>query len=532
MPMKPIERALISVSDKTGLIPFAKALSEYKIEIISTGGTLEVLKKEGISAIPMDQFTGFPEMLDGRVKTLHPKVHGGLLFKRDQSFHVDQAKKHGIKPIDLVVVNLYPFEKVTQNPNIDLETAIENIDIGGPSMLRSAAKNQDFVTVLCDPADYETVLNEMKASKGAVSDALRKKLALKVFQRTSTYDHAIHQFFEKFDQAKPPEDHPHDPKKPLPERLDVVYVKSEDLRYGENPHQRAALYVRESGEPKFRFNQLHGKELSYNNYLDIEASIDVIREFERPVACVVKHNNPCGIAENEDLARALTLAIDCDPLSAFGGIVGLSRHCDEKTAKTLLEKLHFFEVVVAPTYDPAAVTALQQRKNLRIIATGEVGEGGPYDLRFLKSGVLLQDRDAPLRKHWQQLKKNLRTVTKAVPDEKTLEQLLFGFKCVKVVKSNAIVLTQNSETVGIGAGQMSRVDSVDIACRKAGSKTQGALLSSDAFFPMPDSIEMAHRYGIRAIIQPGGSIQDANVIAACDRLGIAMVMTGQRHFRH
>ncbi|HTL46614.1 MAG TPA: bifunctional phosphoribosylaminoimidazolecarboxamide formyltransferase/IMP cyclohydrolase [Verrucomicrobiae bacterium] len=523
MPNVKIERALISVSDKNGLIPFAQELHKLKVEIISTGGTLKALKDAGIPAIPIDEVTGFPEMMEGRVKTLHPKVHGGLLYRRDKETHVQQAREHGIRPIDLVVVNLYPFEKVTSDPHVELETAIENIDIGGPSMLRSAAKNAAAVTVVCDPSDYAAVLDELKQHQGAVSDETRFRLAVKVFDRTASYDRAINDFFSSRCNGNG---------QALPASVSFKYTKAQDLRYGENPHQRAALYVAQ-GRPLPKYcQQLHGKELSYNNIMDIAAALDVIREFQNPAACVIKHNNPCGIAEAADIGAAIDQAVEGDPVSAFGGIVAINKTCDSKIAKQIFEKLNFFEVLIAPVYEKEALEFLKTRKNLRLIESGVLDEDG-LECRFLKQGALLvQDADPRVAPSADAFKKELKVVTQKQPTPKELDELIFAFKCVKVVKSNAIVLTQGTKTVGIGAGQMSRVDSVDIACRKAGEKTKGAILASDAFFPMPDSIEIAAKHGIRAIIQPGGSIKDPDVIAACDKSGIPMVFTGKRHFKH
>lgn len=520
-----IRRALVSVSDKTGLIPLARLLRRYHVEILSTGGTLASLKRAGVPARPIEVYTGFPEMMDGRVKTLHPKIHGGLLYRRDKKAHRREAERHGILPIDLVIVNLYPFEEVIQKRKVSLETAVENIDIGGPAMLRSAAKNHEAVTVLCDPADYPALAEELKKYSGRVSKTFRQRMAAKVFERTALYDRTIANFLAGRFETKPSCE--------LPKRLDGVYERAEVLRYGENPHQRAALYRRIDKEPRFVFRQWHGKELSYNNLLDMEAAVDVIREFEEPAACVIKHTNPCGIAEASRLADALRRAIECDPMSAFGGIVGINRPCTKETAAAALELLRFFEVFVAPAFETPALNLLKTRKNLRVIAVKDLNAVGPYDLRFIKSGILLEERDQPIRFHEAKLRKNLKVVTQAKLDSKAMDDLLFAWKCVKTVKSNAIVITQGRQTVGIGAGQMSRVDAVEIACRKAGyDRTDGGMLASDAFFPMPDSIEVAHRYKIRAVIQPGGSLRDAEVIAACDRFGIAMVFTGERHFRH
>ena len=541
MPAVTIRRALISVSDKTGLVSFAKLLHAHHVEILSTGGTLKTLKEAGIPALPVEEFTGFPEILEGRVKTLHPKIHGGLLFRRDKKSHQKEAARHGIRPIDLVVVNLYPFEKVvgavpvhrsdmkrSTQRNVPLQTAIENIDIGGPSMLRSAAKNFKAVTVVCDPSDYSIVMDEIKKNKGKVSEGLRQKLALKVFERTSSYDHAIASYLGSANGAHAKEPGP----EPLPSKLTMDYEKAYDLRYGENPHQRAAFYISRSAQNRFRFEQLHGKELSFNNLLDMEGAVDVIREFSEPAACVVKHSNPCGIAEAKNVAEALDLAIECDAMSAFGGILGINRPCDLKTAEEAFLRLKFFEVFVAPSFEPSALQFLKVRQNLRLIATGPLGDGSPLDVRFLQSGALLQDRDLPIRLHLAKLKKDLRFVTKAKLAKSEIEDLIFAAKCVKVVKSNAIVITQGRQTVGIGAGQMSRVDSVEIACRKAGWRTDGGILASDAFFPMPDAIEVASDHRIKAIIQPGGSIRDTDIVAACDRFGIAMAFAGERHFRH
>ncbi len=529
MSLKKIERALISVSDKSGLVPFARALAKQKIEILSTGGTLKALKAEGIPAVAVEDFTGFPEMLEGRVKTLHPKIHGGLLYRRDKKTHAAEAKAHGILPIDLVVVNLYPFESVTANPNVEFETAIENIDIGGPSMLRSAAKNFDAVTVVCDPADYSDVIQEI-LKKGMVSEELRRKLAFKVFDRTAAYDKMIASYLAKTQKSSEEKKSDSAPAEILPPVMDLIYEKAQDLRYGENPHQPAAFYTLKGKSPKFK--QLHGKELSFNNLLDIEATMDITRESTQPAACVIKHNNPCGISEGKSMDEALRKAIECDLMSAFGGIIGINRPCDLQTAQTAFDSLKFFEVFVAPEFHPDALEFMKSRQNLRLITTGNPGEGAYYDYRFIENGLLVQTKDKSLALREAQLRKNLRVVTKTKLTAAELDSLFFAFKCVKVVKSNAIVITQDRSTVGIGAGQMSRVDSVEIACRKAGYRTDGGYLASDAFFPMPDSIEVAAEHKIKAIIQPGGSIKDAEVIAACDQFNIAMVLTGERHFRH
>lgn len=526
MSLKSIRRALISVSDKTDLIEFAKCLHKYKVEILSTGGTLKALRESGIPARAVEDFTGFPEILEGRVKTLHPKIHGGLLYRRDKKSHGDEAKKHGIEAIDLVVVNLYPFEQVTASDKVDLETAIENIDIGGPSMLRSAAKNHHAVTVVCDPSDYRQVMLDMETHKGATTEKLRQELAVKVFEKTSSYDGAISAYLagkiRKGKEIKPATG--------VPAIFHLSLKKEADLRYGENPHQAAAYYVESGKKPTYK--QLHGKELSFNNLLDMDATLDVIKEFEEPAACIIKHNNPCGLAEDENITVALEKAVECDSMSAFGGIIGINRPCDLETAQMAFDKLRFFEVFVAPKFEPKALAFLKTRQNLRLMEmTSE--KSSNFDLKLLSSGgALLQTKDQPLKNHVKALHDHLRLVTKTKLSSQEIEDLFFAFKCVKVVKSNAIVITQGRQTVGIGAGQMSRIDSVEIACRKAGYRTEGGYLASDAFFPMPDSIETAAEHRIKAIIQPGGSLKDADVIAACDNFGIAMVLTGERHFRH
>ncbi|HNX68363.1 MAG TPA: bifunctional phosphoribosylaminoimidazolecarboxamide formyltransferase/IMP cyclohydrolase [Candidatus Omnitrophota bacterium] len=517
-----IRRALISVSDKTGLIPFAKTLHKFGVEILSTGGTLKALKEAHVPAKAVDEFTGFPEMLDGRVKTLHPRIHGGLLYLRAKKSHREQVKKHGILPIDLVVVNLYPFESATSKGDLELEEAIEFVDIGGPSMLRSAAKNFQSVTVITDVNDYERVTRELEEYKGAVSDETRFDLTCKVFERTAAYDAVISQYMGKRRKHK---------EEGLPKQLALHFKKGQDLRYGENPHQKAAFYLPLS-QSEAPWTQLHGKELSFNNLLDVEATLDILAEFSAPAACVIKHNNPCGIAQDPDIVTAVEMAIDGDSLSAFGGIVGINRDCDRKTAEKILEKLNFFEVIVAPSFKAGALKALQARKNLRIITINKIREENLLDVRVLRSGVLVQEKDRPIKTHMAEFRKNIKFVTKTKLSEAEIEDLVFAFQCSKVVKSNAIVLTQGKRTVGIGAGQMSRVDSMGIALQKAGYLAEGSYVGSDAFFPMPDSIEIAAKHKVKAIIQPGGSIRDNDVIAACDAAGIAMAFTGERHFRH
>ena len=518
-----MKTALISVSDGRGLPELAREMRRQRIDIYATGGTLTLLKKNKIPARSVTELTGYPELLGGRLKTLHPKVHGGLLFLRSDPAQRRDAKKHGIRPIDLVVVNLYPFRQTVQKPRVTLQRAVEQIDIGGPTMLRSGSKNFESVTVLCDPADYSTFAEELRKGKGSVSLSLRRALALKAFRHTSAYDREIARYLSSLDA----------PANELPENLDVVYERRETLRYGENPHQRAALYRRRGEEPRFSFEQLHGKELSYNNILDFEAAVETLREFREPAACVVKHTNPCGIAADRDLATAAARAIEADSLSAFGGIVGVNQTCDEKVAKTVLDQLPFFEIIVAPQFAARALSLLRSRVNLRIMLVPNLYQIGPFDMRFVKSGVLVQDRDRPISEHLNELKKKLHWVTQTKLETKEeLDQIVFAWKCAKVVRSNAIVLTQGKQTVGIGGGQMSRVDSVKLACMKAGPKTRGSILASDGFIPMSDNVEVAHEHGVRAIVQPGGSIRDQDVIDASNRFGIAMAFTGERHFKH
>ncbi|MBI4970826.1 MAG: bifunctional phosphoribosylaminoimidazolecarboxamide formyltransferase/IMP cyclohydrolase [Candidatus Omnitrophica bacterium] len=525
--MKTKKLALISVSDKTNLAAFAKGIAKLGFDIISTGGTLKFLQDNKIPARSISELTGFPEILDGRVKTLHPKVHGGLLFRRHDAGHKKQAKEHGIDPIDLVVVNLYPFAEVIAKPNVKFEEAIENIDIGGPSMLRSAAKNFESVAVVTDPKDYDRVLAEM--SKGGISLETKRDLAQKVFELTTRYDAMIAGFLGRgasSAQGAAVQG------AGLPASINLAFEKLADLRYGENPHQKAAVYKHKSAKGTGFPEQLHGKELSFNNLLDAEAATSVILEFIEPAACVVKHNNPCGIAEATTIAQAVSDAIDSDPLSAFGGIVALNRKCDLATAKVLAEKLKFFEVILAPEYDTKALELLKQRLNLRIMKVDLSGAVNPISYRVGNWGLLAQETDMPLSGREKKILSSLKWVTKAKGSKADEAGLVFAWKCAKLVRSNAIVLVQGTQTVGIGAGQMSRVDSVRIACEKSGQKAWGSILASDAFFPMPDNIELAREHGIRLIIQPGGSIKDNEVIAACDKAGIAMCFTGERHFRH
>lgn len=520
-----IKRALISVSDKTGLDSLVKCLEKLGVEIISTGGTAKAIRALGIKVKDISEYTGFPEMLDGRVKTLNPKVHGGLLAIRDNKEHMETAKAHGIGMIDMVVVNLYPFEETVAKPGAGLADAIENIDIGGPSMLRSAAKNCRFVCVVCDPSDYGRVISEMEKGSGEVSDALLAELGAKVFGRTSAYDGAIYRYLNNKAQAADGNDK-------FPGKLELKLKKIQDLRYGENPHQKAAFYKDEaSGAPGVSSAvQLHGKELSFNNIIDLNAALEIVAEFEDPAAVIIKHTNPCGTAMAKDLKTAYTDALDCDRLSAFGSIVGFNRPVDPDVAKTILAEADFVECIIAPSYEAKALEALKAKKNLRLLEVKGFGRkpaGSDMDLKKVTGGLLVQDNDDIILKE-----EDLKVVTKVKPTKDQIKSLLFGWVVAKHVKSNAIVLCQGTKTVGVGAGQMSRVDSVTIASQKAGARAAGATLASDAFFPKEDGIEKAAKAGIKAIIQPGGSIRDKDVIAMADKLGIAMVFTQARHFKH
>jgi phosphoribosylaminoimidazolecarboxamide formyltransferase/IMP cyclohydrolase len=520
-----IKRALISVSDKTGVVELAQALQKWGCEILSTGGTLEILQKSGVTVKSVSDFTGQSEILSGRVKTLHPKIHGGILAIRTDSGHQKQMKENNILPIDLVVVNLYPFQKTVAKENVLLEEAIENIDIGGPAMIRSAAKNHESVAVVVDPADYTPLIDLLNQNKGSLDLHTRQRLALKAFEQTSQYDSAISGFLAgRFNEPGA-----------LPQMISKNWQKQADLRYGENPHQKAAFF-NESGRAQIKIKQLHGKELSYNNLLDIDAVLSILIEFSKPCACVVKHNNPSGIAVHAKIHTAALQAIQCDPLSAFGGIVGLNRKCDEKSARTILKQLTFFEVLIAPSFDAKALSILKARKNLRIMQVDleAFSKEQGLELRPVFNGVLIQEKDPVIEaSEEKEIIKNEKIVTRKKLTHSELDSLLFAWKCAKVVRSNAIVLAQGTHTVGIGAGQMSRVDSVRIACEKAGKKrTKGAALASDGFFPMPDNIEIAHQWKIASLIQPGGSVKDEEVIRACDKYKIAMLFTGKRHFKH
>ncbi len=521
--MVKVKRVLISVSDKKGIDEFARGLNDLGVEILSTGGTAKRIAALGIPVRDVSSYTGFPEILDGRVKTLHPKIHGALLALRDKKGHRDQVDEHGIELIDMVVVNLYPFKKTIEKPGVEFEEAIENIDIGGPSMLRSAAKNFRSVAVICNADRYGSILEELRSSGGTLSDGTLESLAMEVFEETARYDSMINDYLK----ARLGKE-----ERPFPDAFAPVYKKAQDLRYGENPHQEAAFYkdvsVHEPGVSSA--TQLQGKELSFNNIIDLNAAIEIIKEFERPAASVIKHTNPCGCAAAESLSRAYLDALDCDRVSAFGSIVGFNRSVDGETAETVMKEADFVECVIAPGFSREALGLFGKKKNLRLMQTPDFGvefDRFDRDMKKVVGGVLVQDRDTA-----RVPGKMLKTVTRKKPTDEEIESLLFGWTVCKHVKSNAIVFSKGTKTVGVGAGQMSRVDSVIIAARKAGGRSKGATLASDAFFPKADGIEMAAKAGVSAIIQPGGSIRDEEVINAADRLGIAMAFTGVRHFRH
>ncbi len=521
-----IRRALISVSDKTGLEELVRVLNKFGVEILSTGGTSKAIAALGIPVKDVSSYTGFPEMLDGRVKTLHPKIHGGILALRDDKEHMDTVRKYDIGLIDMVVVNLYPFEKIVSKPSVKLEEAIENIDIGGPSMLRSAAKNCRSVCVICDIGDYKRVIENMENTSGSVAEELLAELGAKVFARTSSYDAAI------YDYLKPHTACARTLTDGFPLELKLDYKKLQDLRYGENPHQKAAFYKDvTSDEPGMASAvQLHGKELSFNNIIDLNAAMEVVKEFDRPAAVIIKHTNPCGAASADTLKQAYLDALDCDRQSAFGSIVGFNGPVDMTLAKTILEEADFVECIIAPSYDADAVEAFKKKKNLRLIEVKNFGRkeaNSSPDMKKVTGGLLIQDRDMRGIEE-----SDLKVVTKKKPTKDELNSLLFGWLIAKHVKSNAIVLCRGTKTIGIGAGQMSRVGSVKIAADKAGGRSNGSTLASDAFFPKDDGIATAARAGVTAIIQPGGSIRDPEVIGKADELGISMIFTGVRHFKH
>lgn len=519
--MAAIQRALISVSDKTGVVEFAQGLQQYGVTILSTGGTAKLLADNGVNVTEVSDYTGFPEMMAGRVKTLHPKIHGGLLGRRG----TDEAvmAEHDIQPIDLLVVNLYPFEQTIAKPDCDFATAIENIDIGGPAMLRSAAKNHTAVTVVVDADDYTQVLNEMAANNGEVSAATRQNLAFKVFAHTARYDSAIATYLGGIvtrDESN------------FAPVFTQHYRKIQNLRYGENPHQNAAFYVEHnvSEASVATAQQLQGKELSYNNIADTDAALECVKSFEEPACVIVKHANPCGVAIDDDILSAYQRAFQTDPTSAFGGIIAFNRPLDPETAQAIIDQ-QFVEVIIAPSAMDGVVDIVARKKNVRLLTCGSWTNTAPsYDFKRVNGGLLVQDRDLGMVDM-----DDLKVVTQRQPTEEELVDLLFTWKVAKFVKSNAIVYGKDGMTIGIGAGQMSRVYSAKIAALKAQDEDldiAGAVMASDAFFPFRDGIDSAAEVGIDAVIQPGGSMRDEEVIAAADEHGMAMVFTSMRHFRH
>jgi len=519
-----IQRAILSVTDKTGLVDFARKLSDLGIELISTGGTAKLLRDSGIPVKDISDFTGFPEMLDGRVKTLHPKVHGGILHRREDPKHVAAVKEHGIQPIDMVVVNLYAFEKTAAKPGVRFEELIENIDIGGPSMIRSAAKNFADVAVVTSPADYDSIADELQRENGALSKSTKWRLAQKAFATTAAYDSAIASTLERIGS----DNFELQPETVFPKTLRLSFRKALDLRYGENPHQKAAMYSDGSDQGVANARQLQGKELSYNNIVDLQAAWDLAQEFNEPgfnqICCaIIKHTNPCGTATGKTLAEAYKRALECDPVSAFGGVIGVNRPIDLEAA----EEMHklFLEVIAAPAFDEAAKAKFASKKNLRLVEV--VPANQKWILKNISGGMLLQDADIRALSE-----ADLKVVTKRPPTAEESRALLFAWKVCKHVKSNAIVYARDGQTVGVGAGQMSRVDAAKIGAMKAQLPLKGTVAASDAFFPFPDGVEEIARAGATAIIQPGGSQRDPEVIEAADRLGLAMIFTGVRHFRH
>lgn len=517
----PIKRALISVSDKSGIVEFAQALEAQDIAILSTGGTYKLLCENGVSAIEVSDYTGFPEMMDGRVKTLHPKVHGGILARR--GVDDDVMAEHGIETIDMVVVNLYPFEKTVANPDCSLTDAIENIDIGGPTMVRAAAKNNAFVNIVVNASDYPAILQEMSDNNGATCQATRFDLAIKAYEHTAAYDGAIANYFGH--RVPGGNDH-------FPRTFSSQFHKAQDLRYGENSHQNSAFYLEKNPAPGTiaTARQLQGKELSYNNIADTDAALECVKQFDEPACVIVKHANPCGVAIASSILDAYDKAFATDTESAFGGIIAFNRELDEATAIAICDR-QFVEVIIAPTISEAAVTAVAAKKNVRLLACGDWGTPLPdFDFKRVNGGLLIQDRDLGLI-----TTEDLKIVSQRQPTEEEIHDLLFTWKVAKFVKSNAIVYGHDGRTIGVGAGQMSRINSARIAGIKAEHaklEVKGSVMASDAFFPFRDGIDNAAQAGISCVIQPGGSIRDDEIIAAADEAGMAMVFTGMRHFRH
>ncbi|KKM10400.1 phosphoribosylaminoimidazolecarboxamide formyltransferase [Clostridiales bacterium PH28_bin88] len=538
------KRAIISVSDKSGVVEFARELVGLGFEVVSTGGTAKTLKEAGVPVTYISDVTGFPEILEGRVKTLHPSVHGGILARRVPE-HLAQLEENRIQPIDVVVVNLYPFRETIAKPGVTLEEAIENIDIGGPTMVRAAAKNYESVAVVVNPKRYPEVLNELK-DRGEVGSDLRFRLAVEAFTHTAEYDTAISAYLQLILQQsqgshlpsaqisavyeKGRWDDPSAAFKDIPANFLLAGDLVQELRYGENPHQRAAFYREPgaTGASVATARQLQGKELSFNNIVDLEAAFSLVREFERPAAVIIKHTNPCGTAVGDNVAEAYTKAYNADPVSAFGGIVALNRPVDAATAGEMVKI--FLEAVIAPGFDAGALEVFKTKENIRLMAAGDLSAGraaGGFDLKKVSGGFLVQDLDIGTvpPEEWK-------VVTDQKPSPEEMQELLFAWKVVKHVKSNAIVVTNGGVTLGVGAGQMNRVGSARIALEQAGESARGAVLASDAFFPFADTVEEAAKAGITAIVQPGGSLRDEESIEACNRHGIAMVFTGRRHFKH
>jgi phosphoribosylaminoimidazolecarboxamide formyltransferase/IMP cyclohydrolase len=523
---KKVRRALLSVTDKTGLVPFAKQLAGLGVELVSTGGTARTLRDAGLTVLDISDLTGFPEMLDGRVKTLHPKVHGGILHIRDNPEHRAAVEAHGIQPIDMVVVNLYAFEKTAANPSATFAHLIENIDIGGPSMVRSAAKNFEDVAIVTSVADYATLGEELEANGGSLSRETRWKLARQAFALTAAYDTAIANTLEKIDSAEQPDIPVHfaDPAiADVPKTLRISYPLAMPLRYGENPHQRAALYSDGSGAGIAGATQLQGKELSFNNLVDLDACWDLAQEFDAPGVAIIKHTNPCGAATGSTILEAYQKALAADPISAFGGVIGINREVDEAAAEEIAKL--FVEAIAAPSFSTGAKARFAAKKNLRLVEVrpAQVAQV----MKQVSGGILLQDAD-----HGHITRAELKEASARKPTEDELAALLFAWRVCKHVKSNAIVYARNGQVLSVGAGQMSRVDAAKFGALKAVLSLEGCVAASDAFFPFPDGLETVVAAGATAVIQPGGSVKDADVIAAADRLGVAMVFTGMRHFRH
>jgi phosphoribosylaminoimidazolecarboxamide formyltransferase/IMP cyclohydrolase len=512
--LKKVTRALISVSDKNGIVDFARALNALGVELLSTGGTFRLLQENNIAVTEVSDYTGFPEMMDGRVKTLHPKVHGGILGRRGTDDAV--MAEHAIKPIDMVIVNLYPFAATVADPNCTLPNAIENIDIGGPTMVRSAAKNHKDVAIVVNSSDYATVLEEMQANEGQLDYSTRYALMVKAFEHTAGYDGMIDNNERNFSDT-----------------FNVQYFKTQEMRYGENPHQKAAFYTEANPTEASvaTAKQLQGKELSFNNIADTDAALECVKQFDQPACVIVKHANPCGVSVGVDIGTAYDLAFATDPESAFGGIIAFNRELDAKTAEAICEK-QFVEVIIAPAVSADALAVVATKKNVRLLECGTWGNQRPqdFDYKRVNGGLLIQDRDNGMI-----IEQDLKVVSKRVPTDTEMTDMLFAWKVAKMVKSNAIIYAKNNQTIGVGAGQMSRINSARIAGIKAehaGLEVVGAVMASDAFFPFRDGIDNAGKAGISCIIQPGGSMRDDEVIAAANEHGMAMVFTGMRHFRH